>query len=261
MRALVLLQRWLVARRLFGSLSASRLMVWDRLKPSDGVRTLRLHGRLFAYRPRQDRDLLVAHFCRPLYRIQNSSEQPIRRIVDVGANIGDETFRFRVFHPDAEIVAIEADPDNAAMLRQNFGGDSRVTVLHRALWPNRGTVRIAAGPISQASHVADDGVPVETVTLPELLETYGTIDVLKIDIEGAERAVFSDPQASRWLRDVRMLIVECPDADAPGTTLILATRLLETGIVWRCSVVDEYLVWTQPGVEWTIQREADLSHP
>lgn len=249
--------------RLFGLPATIRLLLYDKWRPSTDLRSIpiAIGGRTaFFYRPAYDRDTVLGHLCRPLYRIRDDA-RPITTIVDAGAHIGDETIRLRAFHPTARILAIEADPENVATLRANCAGDTGITVLHRALWPTHATVRIARGPCAQASHVGDEGTPVETVTPADLLDVCsGAIDVLKIDIEGAERALFCDRAAADWLRHVSMLIVECPDADAPGTTLVLADRLRATGVEWRCAVVDENLVWTQSDVPWTIDREASLAH-
>ena len=43
------------------------------------------------------------------------------------------------------------------------------------------------------------------------------IDILKLDIEGAEYEVFSRNYES-WIHRVEVIIVECADKDRPGTT-------------------------------------------
>jgi hypothetical protein len=57
---------------------------------------------------------------------------------------------------------------------------------------------------------------VDAVTIAEILEQSGAdcIDILKLDIEGAEREVFS--HNSNWLEKVNLLIIELHDHYKPG---------------------------------------------
>jgi hypothetical protein len=64
---------------------------------------------------------VLSHYYSPGYRILDTTTNPVRVIIDAGANIGDETLRFRHFHPEAEIVAIEPDSGNFAVLCKKCG--------------------------------------------------------------------------------------------------------------------------------------------
>lgn len=56
------------------------------------------------------------------------------------------------------------------------------------------------------------------VSLPDLLTRYGIdrIDLLKIDIEGAEREIFSD--SAPWIARVGAIATELHDHLTPGAT-------------------------------------------
>lgn len=250
-RALTWLTRFVVGVRVMGLWATMRLFLWDKWHPRATLARVPLPCGPFWYRPTRDRDLVIAHVCRPLYRLHADN---IRTIVDAGAHIGDETARFLCFHPFARILAIEADPVNVATLRANYAHEPGVTVLHRALWPTAGQVCIAPGSCAQASHVAEAGMPVDTITPETVLEQCGgMIDLFKLDIEGAEAALFADPRrASAWLRHVRILVMECPDQDAPGTTAQVFEALRQTGHAWRCAIAGECLIWMRtPDVRLT----------
>src|SRR5207237_7768481 len=116
---------------------------------------------------------------------------------------------------------------------RNHGSDPPITVLNRALWPVSTSLRITSD--GEASRVSPHGSLVQTITPPELIQlSGGTIDVLKLDIEGAELELFADTTAPEWLRHVRVLIVETHDHLAPGSTLLIGQRLRETGWQWAC---------------------------
>src|ERR1700677_2153569 len=112
-RAFAYLLRFSVACENFGLVSATRLLVYCRAKPiAAGVSIpVRRLGRTIVFRGRTDKGVM-SHFFTPNYRIRDSATNPVRMIVDAGANIGVETLRFRHFHPDARIVAIEPDSGN-----------------------------------------------------------------------------------------------------------------------------------------------------
>ena len=61
------------------------------------------------------------------------------------------------------------------------------------------------------------GAPtVPTVTMPALLERHGAIDILKLDIEGAEGELFRGDTG--WLAHTRMVVLELHERYAPGCT-------------------------------------------
>lgn len=65
------------------------------------------------------------------------------------------------------------------------------------------------GPPDEESGGARSGADIRAVTVPWLMNELGvdTIDVLKVDIEGAETAVFGGGDRS-WLGAVRNIVIE-----------------------------------------------------
>lgn len=117
---------------------------------------------------------------------------PAPVILDVGANYGLASIALKAEHPDAEIVAFEADPAIAAIAAANLGaaGLDDVTLVRAAAWTCEGTMRFAAEG-SDAGRLGDDGgVEVPTVRLRDWLDR--DVDLLKMDIEGAEVDVLLD---------------------------------------------------------------------
>ncbi|HJQ67355.1 MAG TPA: FkbM family methyltransferase [Blastocatellia bacterium] len=143
-----------------------------------------------------------------------------RLIIDGGANVGLASIYFANRYPDARIIAVEPDESNAEMLRRNTSPYPNVTVVQAGIW-HRATSLAIENPeaekwLLRVKEAEGGEGSVEAVTIGELLERSGAarIDILKLDIEGAEREVFShDPE---WLGKVDLLIIELHDHYKPG---------------------------------------------
>jgi FkbM family methyltransferase len=141
-----------------------------------------------------------------------------RFIVDGGANVGYTTAFYAHRYPDATVIAIEPSRSNLAQLRRNCSGYRNVVALEGALWPTSGSVRIAnpeAESWSYRVETADDPGGVRAFSLDELLDAYSMpqIDMLKLDIEGAERLLFGS-NYGRWLPRVKAIAVEIHGEEA-----------------------------------------------
>jgi FkbM family methyltransferase len=156
------------------------------------------------------------------------------RIIDCGAHVGVAVLRWRELFPDADVTALEADPDIASALRQNLAtrGDSRTRVLAAAAWT-------ADGEIGFHFTGADDGhvdaAAPRRIPARDLAELCDEpVDLLKLDIEGAEDAVLAHLDATGALRRVRRLVCEWHQwtPAAPRLHLALA-RLVAAGFVYR----------------------------
>lgn len=137
-----------------------------------------------------------------LYELRKAAE--IRRrlrpggvFVDVGANQGDFTLlAASLVGPAGRVVAFEPDPDNVAALRENLrlNGFANVEVRAVALADEAGSATLHRSAISGWHSLNEGGNtggrPPITVAL-ERLDDLGLtrLDVLKIDVEGAENAV------------------------------------------------------------------------
>ena len=118
--------------------------------------------------------------------------------VDAGANIGFySVLAARLAGPECRVVAFEMMPDTAAILRRHvaMNAGDRIEIVENALSDRNGetvTASVEPGKHGQASIIASaspDGrvaIEVATITLDMALAGSGPIDVLKMDLEGAE---------------------------------------------------------------------------
>jgi FkbM family methyltransferase len=140
-------------------------------------------------------------------------------IVDGGANIGLTSIWFASKFPDARIIAIEPERSNYELLVRNVEPFPNVTTIHAALWCHSGTLVVEdpndkGAQAFQTRETADSSESVERVrclTVTELMSEHDLerVDLLKVDIEGAEKEVFGSADA--WIGSVGAIAVELHD--------------------------------------------------
>ena len=140
-------------------------------------------------------------------------------IVDAGTNIGMAAVYFATVFPEATIFAIEPDRSNYELTVKNTQGYPRVKALHAALWNTEGQINLldvhgghcgfrtsddSAGPFHSVAKTP-------AITVDSLMRDHAIekIDLLKLDIEGAEREVFN--ASANWISKVQMIMVELHD--------------------------------------------------
>jgi FkbM family methyltransferase len=147
-------------------------------------------------------------------RLYDCRADGVRRILDLGANIGVATLFFAARFPQAEMACVEPSPDNQALLRQNIQLNGiRGTVFDGAVGTASGhaDLYVGANPdnfsLTPAS-ASGETLRVQQFAVPEVMSAMGwdEIDLLKIDIEGYEKTLFHSNQA--WLGRVRLIIGE-----------------------------------------------------
>src|ERR1017187_8887817 len=118
-------------------------------------------------------------------------------IVDCGAHIGCTSLFFALRYPGTKIIAVEPDPWNFELLSANVCQFPNVVPINAAVWDRPTCVQIAnpgTNPtglyVEETTHM--DGTELPAITIPEIMKKAGVdqIDILKIDVEGAELRLF-----------------------------------------------------------------------
>lgn len=146
-----------------------------------------------------------------------------QQVVDVGANIGIFS-EFLIRKKFAKkIVAVECDIDALRDLRQNYDVNDNVEIIGKALSDTNDPIifyhcaensvissTIAPDNIKhhRAGLLGNEKTVVDTITIKDLVDKLGHINLLKIDIEGAEYKVFEsiDPNLSKYIDN---MFIEC----------------------------------------------------
>jgi FkbM family methyltransferase len=127
------------------------------------------------------------------YHFATPNATPV--IFDCGANIGTSCIYFKKLYPKAKITAFEADPSIARVLQQNleFNNIKEVEVVAKAVWVDNDGIEIALEGADAASmYLGENKVAIPSVRLRDYLQQERHVDMLKIDIEGAEVDVLKD---------------------------------------------------------------------
>jgi FkbM family methyltransferase len=148
------------------------------------------------------------------YYFESVQTEP--KIIDCGANIGMSVFFHKYFHPNAHITAFEPNPSAFELLELNVksNGLKNVTLVKKAvsssLEPISFFVNNDKGSLLSSIREDRGGsskIEIETDLLSNYLKEK--VDLLKIDIEGAEWQVLEDLKVNgRQLANVDHAIIE-----------------------------------------------------
>jgi FkbM family methyltransferase len=146
-----------------------------------------------------------------------------KTIIDGGANVGFSSIFFAHAYPQARIFAIEPEESNFRMLLENTKFYPNIVPIRAALWHREGKLRIEnlkadkwSFTVTESTENEDSG-DVDALTIDRLLamsETE-TIDVLKLDIEGAEAELFC-ANYENWIEKTSVIIIELHDRFRKG---------------------------------------------
>lgn len=132
-------------------------------------------------------------FEQEMYCFRASS--PTAYIIDGGANIGLSILYFKKIYPKSQIVGFEPDDEIFSILKRNVqkSGYKNIELICRALSSSETSLKFMAEG-SYAGRIARDYDPQDKVVQSVRLRNYlhRRVDLLKLNIEGAETEVLED---------------------------------------------------------------------
>ncbi len=211
---------WFRCVRKFGFYQGSK--IFFQLFGSKGsIRSSKLPGEL-NFRPKNSEDIYTFQELFLAEQYQFDFPVEIKTIVDAGANIGYASVYLSAKYPNANIIALEPDAENFALLEKNTIGLKNVTCINKALWNDEMGIQIMNQESGNRGYMVEKSQSdqiIESTTVEALMSLYGwnTIDLFKIDIEGAEQEVF-EHGADKWLNKTNAMFIELHDRMKPHSS-------------------------------------------
>jgi FkbM family methyltransferase len=206
---------------------------------------IRRHRRTIAFTVWDESELEVVLevFLDEVYRVD--VEEPVRTVLDLGAHTGASVCYFADRYPGTRILAVEPNPVALRRLAHNLRGIRGVEIVAAALDGRSGVAYLAASPgagtwsARLAGPTEARGSSVETLTLQDLRWRFGLdrIDLVKFDIEGAERHLLDGTDVS----GIRALVGEVHLSMGPDLAL-LPGRIEGLFAIWRRPYGDDELL-------------------
>jgi FkbM family methyltransferase len=152
-------------------------------------------------------------------------------VIDAGANVGFFTLFVKENGAD-RVYCIEPDPLPYSFLESNFKYDPSVTTINKVLSNKNEPVDFnivlvnSVGSVMNEHRIKDDNVlstTIESISLHNILNIEPTINLLKLDIEGAEYDVLDDLDSS-YFKNINQFFIEFHKDPKP-----IFNRLVEEG--------------------------------
>ena len=140
-------------------------------------------------------------------------------ILDLGANIGLTMVDFKLTYPQSKVFGLEMDTQNYLLAQKNIAGFDDCWIENIAVWDSTKTVQYATHVDEDAYSISEsqytEGVSykdVEAMSMDDILKKFGLrkVDYVKMDIEGAEKAVLRNGDRD-WVKQVNCLNIEIHD--------------------------------------------------
>jgi FkbM family methyltransferase len=203
-----------------------------------------LHKKLLSFQPKG--------WKAPVYIRQNSSDWTVfqevfskrnynakipftpKIIVDCGANIGLASLYFMQRFPGVKVIAIEPEENNYNQLIKNLTQYKNAFPIQGGIWNrsaylevgdiyNMGSWGFSCQEIAEYKPGAVRAYSIDEVMSSNNIEE---IDILKLDIEGAELELFTD-NYDNWLPKTKCIIIELHDWRRKGCSKIFFNALFK----------------------------------
>ena len=227
------------ARRLLGP--AAGRFIYSRSANADG--SLLIQGRKMYLAPKgsyPSPDMIVDRYEKGTTELFRQLLKPGMIVVDVGANVGYfSLLSAELVGSSGKVYAFEPEPGNNGVLQKNIeiNSLSNIQVEEMAVSDNSGVADLYLSELDSGSHSLfgdaargiRKAVQVTTTTLDAFLESEGwpNVDLVKIDVEGAELGVLNGMERlMERSPDLKLIIEYCP-------FLIEATKAEPVGLLER----------------------------
>lgn len=239
------LKRLVILIKILGLYQAINFLVQDVIQ----INLIKVNVRgiktpLFCRSSGSDRHSLMQTFWRKGVDVAFQVDPQI--IVDAGAYVGYTSVFFANKYPTARIIAIEPDEENCELFRKNCHSYPNIHLIQGAIWDSDANLKIQNPKdyswefrVEEVSQLTPNSI--KGITIPQIitLAKVQHIDILKLDIEGTEKRLFTS-DVSSWIGRTENLIIELHDRYIEGCAQAALSVSQKYGFVTTNS--GEYLV-------------------
>lgn len=169
---------------------------------------------------KEDKDIFRQIFIKEQYKVEKLIPFEVNTIIDAGAFTGLSARYLNYQFPKASIFCIEPDIDNFQILIKNTENIANLERFNGVLadtdeaYAKKDPNAFAYGFMFEKAKT-DETNTSKGINIPLILkrQKWNSIDLLKMDIEGAEAFVFN--ANTDWLKMVNCLIIELHDYKLP----------------------------------------------
>jgi FkbM family methyltransferase len=172
-----------------------------------------------------------------------------KTIIDGGGNIGLFSVLMANRYPEARIFSIEPDSKNFQQLKINISPYKNITAINAGIWNKSCFLQMVDEGFDEWGLQVKEAQPgVETdlkaITIGEVMEQWNleSLDIVKLDVEGAEAIIFKD-NYHQWLSRTKVLIIELHERNWPGISANFEKAISQYPFTSRQN--GEYFIYTR----------------
>ncbi len=199
---------------MFGKLNGLRVFVNLKLNRPTNLQIPGISSKIFMRTRSSDIETFAQIFVYNEYHVDFVDNPKV--IIDGGANIGLFTVFIKNRFPESKVICIEPDSENFEWLKKNVSSYKDVFCENRGLWKTEINLKVYdklnMGKWGLVVEETTEEGNVKGLSINSIINKYSIdkIDILKLDIEGSEKNLFSG-EYLEWLSKTRMVIIELHD--------------------------------------------------
>lgn len=176
--------------------------------------------------------------------------KPGMTVIDIGANIGVYTkIACDIVGPKGKVFAFEPESENLIILKEKLAvfKNSNVTVISKALSDKIGEERLYIDEVNVGNHSMSEKnilkgnnfIKIQTTTLDKYFSDKGKVDLIKMDVQGAEGKIIKGAENILTKYKPTMMVEFWPDGliNCGSNPLNLLIRLKEFG--FQINLIDK----------------------
>jgi FkbM family methyltransferase len=130
-------------------------------------------------------------------------------IIDLGGNIGITTLYYKTLYPQSEILVFEPSSTLFKKLSNNIQKNSlkNITAVNKAVFSQEGALYFTDNSnLNGQVSTKKTNTPIQTTILSKHINK--DVDILKMDIEGAELHVLNDLHITKKIKHIKNIVLE-----------------------------------------------------